>query len=346
MTLLTFDGFDVADFANKWIFATGSPDSSATTPFGYGRSLHFDDADYGSYAKKAFTASATVFVGTQFRWDAGLESFGFFGLISLYGDNGATKHLELQLDDDGTLRLLSGATTLDTSPMATIMPGTFCYIEIGATVDDSAGSVEVRVNTNPVLSFSGDTKNGGTSTDLDALALHIVGFGDACPDCYYDDTYVCNALNDGIGPANDDFLGVKRVQSLLPNAAGTDTDLTPTPGAPNYGNVNDVPWSSADYNFSGTIGDRDTYGLDNLISGTADIAGVQTVVIVQSTDTTAKIKPVLRSGGTLYYDPEYTLAATTPVEPVAVIREVDPDTGSAWTVASVNALEAGVEVTG
>lgn len=343
MSLLFIDGFDVGDFALKWI-ATGPGDMhvSAVTPFGVGRSLLIDDTAYGSSIKRAVTPAAAIIVGVNARLDSSGTFTGTdaFDVIALYGDNGATEHLKVQVNALGVLTLKRGdGTTLGSSPAGTILAGGFYFLEVKATIDNAAGTCVVRVNERVLINFTGDTRNGGSSANIDVVGLHLVGFGNACPDTYLDDLYISN----GLGGVNNDFLGISRAQTLLPTGAGTDTDLTPTGSGNNWDNVNDVPYSTVDYNSSTTAGDRDTYQLADLASSTAQVAGVQTVIIARSDDTSAQVKAALRSGGSLYYDPAVVLNGS-PAAVSVVVRETDPATSSAWTLSGVDALEAGAEI--
>lgn len=349
MSLLYLDGFDVGDFALKWFVTPhdgNDPVTSSTTPFAAGLSLKIpSDTESVSGAtftnlKRAVPASGTFIGGFQFRWD-GSTSVDI-ALITLYSDSGATAHVILKMRTDGTLDLYrSGGALLASGPASAILEDVWYFIEIKAVISDT-GSCDVRVDNATVISFTGDTRNGGTGTAVDAIALNKTGSdpsGSITPNLYYDDLYGCDAS----GSVNNDFLGMGRVQTLLPSGAGTDTDLTPNPGAPNYDNVNDIPYSTVDYNYSTTPGDRDTYAMSDLSASTATVAGIQTVIIAQSTDASAQVKAALRSGGSVYYDASVVLNATA-TDASIVVRETDPATSAAWTVSNVNALEAGVEI--
>jgi hypothetical protein len=342
--MLFVDGFDVGDFALKWVnFDPSQTTISTVTPFAHGRSIKVESEDYAQLLKRGIAASAMAIAGVNFRYTADsifTADGSKVGVISLYSDGGSTKHLWLAVDYNGTVRLHRGSTVIASGPAGQIVAGVYYFFEIKATIADSGGTAVVRVNEAEIINFTGDTRNGGSSTNIDMVGLHDVAFNTACPDSYYDDFYVCDAS----GSVNNDFLGIGRVQTLLPDGAGADNDLTPVGSGSNYENVNDVPWSSTDYNYSTTAGDRDLYTLDDLASATAEVAGIQTVLIAQSSDAAAGVKAALRSGGTVYYDADVVLNGT-PSDVSIVVREDDPATSAPWTVSGVNALEAGMEVT-
>lgn len=343
MTVLYLDGFDVGDFAERWFIdlhgsnvpltdATVVPFPAATHP---GLSLHINndtEAVAGvmyTYLKRAFASSSGVQIGFQFRY-SGSHSGADIAVCSLFGDANSTPEAVLYLRTDGTFYAKGNGTTIGTGPAGAVHADTWYFVEIQA---GAAGTFELRVN--EAVKFSGSWSS--TISNFDALALNRTTSnpsGNAQPDLYYDDVRI---------DSGSTYFGMGRVQTLLPGAAGTYTQLAVTGAASNYDAVNDVPWSASDYVSSSTPGQRDTYQLDNLDAATASVAAIQTVIIGASTDATAHIKAALRSGGSLYYDPSVALNATPTVASIAV-RETDPATSSAWSVSGVNALEAGVEI--
>lgn len=208
------------------------------------------------------------------------------------------------------------------------------YVEFSATIADSGGVAKVCINGAETISYTGDTKNGGTGTTIDKLLLN-------CPvaNMRLDDVYVC----DGTGATNNTFFGDVRVQTLIPNGAGSSTQFTPTGGA-NYANVAEIPDSLATYNASTATGNRDTYAMADLSAATGPIYGTQNSMVAWKTDAgTGTIKAALKAGASVYYDSTISLgtSASTYVSPV---RETNPATSVAWTASDVNGAELGVEV--
>ncbi len=73
MALLFIDGFDAADFAQKWPTVTGNISSSTDTRFNSGRSLYFQNAS--SYLTKSITPINKVMIGFTIKFDLN-TSFG------------------------------------------------------------------------------------------------------------------------------------------------------------------------------------------------------------------------------------------------------------------------------
>lgn len=342
MTLPYLDGFDVGDFDLRWfvhVHGSNDPAADSTVPFpaaahpGLSLKIPTDTESVAgstfTYLKRGFDGAAAVSVGIQFRYHGSSIIGASPVLLSLYGDSSVDAEVQVALRSDGTLLLKAGGSTLDTGLAGAVHPDTWYFIELSA---DTAGTASVNLNEAPHLSGSWSS---GVAL-FDAVGLNDTESspsGNLQPDLFYDDFYLA------VGSA----WGMGRVQTLLPDGAGADTDLTPHPGAPNYGNVNDVPWSATDYNSGTVIGDRDLYTLEDLDSATAEVKAIQTVIIAAATDATAHIKAALRSGGTIYYDPSVALDATPTTASIAS-READPATSTDWTPAGVNALQAGVEI--
>ena len=331
MALLFMDGFDAGDMALKGWSPTAQcvTGTSPATRFGTGR--------WGGVANGfsaiSVPASAQIFAGFSMAntyYDSSVRSF-----IYILTDNKATTQLSLGMTNTGLVlyRGWVGATVIGQYNF-NLSQNVFYNIEISATIDPTAGNVVVRLNGVNVINFTGNTKAGGTSTNIDGFGLGANG-GITAP---FDDLYICNST--GSAP-NNTFLGDVRVQTLVPNSAGSSTQFTPSTGA-NYTTVDELPYSASDYVQDSVSGHRDTYNMTDLASiGT--IYGVQNNVIAKKTDAAAiSLKPALKSGASVYYGATVPLATNDMT--LVDTRAVDPSTSAPWTLTNLNALEAGFEV--
>jgi hypothetical protein len=92
------------------------------------------------------------------------------------------------------------------------------------------------------------------------------------------------------------------------------------------------------------VGHIDLYGFPDLSHTPANIYAVQVSPRVNKTESGYRsMKAVVRSGGANYESDERILGADTFVW-VPLLFEEDPDTAAAWTIAGVNAIEAGLKV--
>lgn len=355
MALLYMDGFDVQDNALRWVQGgiAGDFTYGAATRFGTGKALTIStvNAAWTSYILRGFTPSSSIYVGAavQVGLESGNGSDPTANLFGVYTDGGGSGHVYLRRlstnalvayrgdPNSGALGSPSG-TQIATSAVGAL-DGNWHYIEVYAVIHDSTGRLTVKVDGVTVIDFTGDTRNGGTSTNIDAVRFRSGRYVSTACVINIDDLYVCDAT----GATNNTFLGDVRVQTMLPNAAGSSTQLTPTGSANNWANVSEVPFNNATYNASSTVGHLDLYGLPDLVAGTTSVMGVQTVAHMQKSDAgTANAKVALKSGGTVYYDATRSLGSSA--TSYTQVRETDPATSAAWTVGNVNSLEAGVEV--
>jgi hypothetical protein len=328
MALLVMDGLDAGDAFLKWPLTSGGS-TSTTTRFNSGRSWLLNNTVY--YLSRNITPSATVFFGAAIRPSATEGNL----LMTFLTDNAATLHLNIRLTAATTLTLYNNNTVLATYTHTTAFAGNWFYFEMGGTIADAGGTAIVRIDGVTVINFTGDTRNGGTSTNIDTVRIQ----GDNSGGKYVDDVYVCDGT--GSAPYNT-FLGDVRVQTLSPTGAGSSTQWTPDTGS-NYARVNELPYSAANYVQSGTSGQRDTYAMADVTASAGSILAVQNNVISKKTDAAvAAIKPALKSGATVYYGAAANLSSNDAV--YSDLRTTDPNTSTAWTQAGVNAIESGVEV--
>ncbi len=327
MALFFIEGFDTGDFSRWYENGFGS---ITTTRFSSGRS-----ASIGSNVSTVgFSPVAQLFAGFAFNSNAGTRWTN--DMLRLFTDAGATLQLSLSIKSAGVLSLYlggnGGGTLLGT---ATIPSTGWMYLEVSATINSTGGAVVVRLNGVTVISYTGNTKNGGTSTSIDTIS-----FSGSINNYYFDDLYMCDAT----GTTNNTFLGDVRVQTLMPNGAGSSTQLTPTGSASNYVNVSEIPDNTATYNSSSTVGQRDTYAMADLVATTNTIYGIQNNIVAWKSDAgTAGIKPSVLTNSTLYYSPTIMLSAS-PYSYASPVLESNPVTGVAWTAADVNGAEFGAEV--
>jgi hypothetical protein len=338
MALIEINGFDVDDHAQRMdvpIAGNSVGTIFTDTRFGVGGSFGISTAVSGNpVARVNFAPVSKMILGMAMKCAAGNDSTA---VLAFYGDNGTTLHCQLRLNTNGSVALLRGSTVLATSVPGIISFGSWHYIEVSLTVSDTVGVFTVRVDEVVVATFTGDTKNAGTAATIDRWALQQPNT--IASSVRIDDYYLC----DGTGATNNDFLGDRRVQTVFPSGAGNSTGLTPVGSSSNWENVDESTLSAVDYNYSTTPGAKDTYVMGDLAVGTASVNAVQVVANARKSDAGSRsLKNVLRSGGVDYAGTAQALNGSGSV--LKTIHAVDPATSAAWTVAAVNAAEAGVEV--
>jgi hypothetical protein len=335
MSLLFMDGFGGQDWANKYDLGTNSYATSSATP----RVPGCYYGDFGSVrgTLKTITPSAQVFMG----WGWNIEVSAY---IKFFGDAGATTHITIMRDSStGFIKIMRGSENGTVIATGTTVLGNdqWFYVEATAIISDTVGYVEVRLNgsPNPEVTFSGDTKNAGTSTNIDRVQIY--GGNGVTFRHWLSDVYICNSL----GTTNNTFLGDVAVRTLSPTGNGTDTMLTNSAATQvnNWSYVDEHPYSSTDYVGSSNPGDRDTYQMADLPGGVTTVYGVQlNALAAKNNASLGTAKMVLRSGGNIYYTS--TKALSTSYTSSNDIYETDPATAVQWTVGGVNGIETGMEV--
>lgn len=330
------EGFGGQDTNFKWDFGSGTGTSGTSgprTPGGY----YGTWPNTGSYNLiKNFTASNKIIVG--YGWYSTFDQ----GPISFYGDSGATQHITV-VRNGGTgfmeIRRGSSGGTLLATGTTQILNSVWNYFEISVTISDTIGEVHVRLNgkTTDEVSYTGDTKNGGTANTIDKIVFSYAnGSTNRNADIYI--------LND-TGTTNNNFLGDVVVRTLGPIGNGNSSQLlgSDADSINNYQLVDERPFSSVDYVGSATTGQKDTYAIADLPAGVTTVYGMQINGSMAKSDATlAQARYVVRSGGTDYGG--ITRALSTSFIGYYELYETDPATGVAWTPTGVNNMETGVEI--
>ena len=327
----SFDHYATADGTKKWnTFGTGVSIQSASGRRSTG-CMQFSGNT--RFADKTLPSSyQTLIVG--FALDAAAANTTD---IMRFLD-GVTVHTGLYLTANNAIAAFRGsnATILGTSANNVVPSSGFCYIEVKTKIDDTTGTVDVKVNGASVLSLSGqDTRNGGNAS---VTGISIRGVGGTAK---IDDLYVC----DTSGSTNNDFLGDVRIDCLFPDGDGNYTQFTPSTGTSHYQLVDESTPNTTDYNDGATVGDRDSYTFQNLSALTSQtVYGVQVCMAINKDDAGSKSATAFVRASSTNGDGSGIALGTSQVITTQVF-ETNPATSTAWTESTVNGMEAGCKVT-
>lgn len=323
MAVLFMDGFDTYDDVSgpsdtaRWVGTAASVGPSAARSQGNGLAL-----TGGNITTATFTPSVEVWVGAGVRFDfaGAFEVFRFQNAV-------ATVQFSVSRTIGGILELRFGAAGVVATSAAAYSIGVWRYIETRLLVDPAAGSCEVWVDGVLAVSYVGNTYVSG------ATSVAIVQLGRSAS---YDDFYVLDTT--GAAPHNTRW-GDTRISPLLPAAPGSTTGWVPS-GLVNHRNVSENDDGDDTTNASSSIGATDLFSYQQPQISAGIILATQEVSIARrGVAQPRQVAPVVRSGGTNYEGTQYALGTSfsTNLE----IREVNPDTGVAWTVADLAAVEFG-----
>ncbi len=336
MALLFMDGFAINDVATKWDAGSASVSIGNSSPSPRVTNGSWVVFYYPGVLNKSFAPQSKIIVGV------GVYSGASSPAIYFFGDTGTTGHITVMRNMSGYMEIRRGTTTGTLLGTGTtfISASSWAYIEASVTISDTVGEVHVRLNGSGTdeVSYTGDTKNGGTNSTIDKVQLTNVNSSGLA----WTDFYICD--DSGSAP-NNTFLGDVTVRTLSPNNNGNSSQLLGSDGnsTDNYLLVDEKPFSGSDYVGSATTGQKDTYALADLPAGPTAVYGVQINANMLKSDAGAsQARIVVRAGGTDYGGTTRVLA--TSANTYTELYEQNPNTAAAWTTANVNGLETGMEV--
>lgn len=289
----------------------------------------------GVMARTLGASYATLIVGAWFRTGNISNAGVIFALVDTI-----TSHVDVRYTAAGLLTVTRNGAVLATSANA-IAINTPYHIELRATIHDSTGAYEVRVNGSSVgwipAATGKDTQNGGNAS---ANTIWVCSRGN-------NDVYSTNhryahvTVCDTSGAVANDFLGPVVIPPRLPIAAGSNTDWAGN-YLSNYLNVSEtLTDGDGTFNQTATATDKDSFVMAATPSGT--VHAVQASAQVrQDAGSGHTVRLFLRISGTNYYGSAQVVAAV-----YQIIREVwtlNPATSAQWVTADLASIEAGYEL--
>ena len=240
----------------------------------------------------------------------------------------------------------ANTTTLNSSPTATastnICDGNWHWIEIAVVNSSTTGLCSVYIDGSQEINVTTDFRNGSGTSETDVITFENNSTQQSS--WYIDDLiiYDDDTSTAGLDYAADFPLGLIEIELLKPNGAGTNSAWTASAGD-NYACVDEtVPNMNTDYVESTASGQTDTYAFGNLTGSVSAVKSVMVNVYAQNDASRSKsYKAVALSssstteGATVTPPSQYRISQTEIVN--------DPNTGSAWAEAAVNAAEFGVD---
>lgn len=297
----------------------------------------------GSSFRKVLTGGAVTTAGVMCRvWLNTLpNSTSVWPQPMVFVDANNINQCTVIVSPTGTLKVFRGNAltgTLIAESSIAIVTNAWQHIECKLTISDTVGSVEIRVDTNTVLSATGlDTKN----TSLSSISSIAHGIGDGNGTHGGDHMYIKDVVYwDTSGSLNNDFMGSVFVYSMRPDSDVSGT-WTITGGAGSA-------WAS----INETSPDDDTkYISSPFPAATAQICTLTDLPIDATTvkGMIAFVRSKKSDGGDGNLQVSMVSGASTGNgvdRPLTVaytywtdVFETDPATGAAWTVAAANAAK-------
>lgn len=329
----SFDGMVTADIDERYT-SVSTPSISAGNGRGGTNSLHGGLSASG-YEKYGLPNHATYGVALAWKQDRYIPAASVCALL-----DAASPQVGVAVDGSGHVLVWRNttATVVATSVSAPIVIGAQHHIQFQATINNTTGVYEVRVDGINVLSGSG--ANTRATANNQANGYRISGGAGTAFVFDADDVYVW----DGAGSINNSFPGDVRVFATLPSGAGNSTQFTPSAGS-NYQAVDDATPNTSDYVSDSTVNHKDTYAFTDIV-GSGTVLGAQLSLYAQKADagSTRGIKGICRSSSTEELSAEVVMGTSWRYW-VQAVYETDPATAAAWAnLAALNAAEFGVQV--
>lgn len=335
MTCLFIDGFDgyaaVADLTQKWdaTYSTNNSYYTFGSPGRFGGESVALKSHSNVYIQKNVDQKVTIITGAAIYLGNSISTY----LIEAMDDSNV--QVCVHIDNAGVLTVRRNTNIILGTSGQSLPFFEWAYIEFKATINDTTGSYELRINGDTWISATGvDTQN---TTNAYISSMRYMGGGNVT---YWDDLYICDTL----GTTNNDFLGECAIETLYPTADNA-VAFSRSGGTTNYENV-DESYADDDttYTYSATLNAEDLFDYGNMTATNAGTVFCVSPNIMCRKETAGgrKIAARAKSGANNTTGSSQTVAANyrARLEPL----EEKPG-GGAWTKSDVDAAQFGYKIT-
>jgi hypothetical protein len=330
MARIFIEGFECGSGTPPgWILGHTMSYVSAAT-YGMSGSYAWQPTHLQAYIKKSFVTSYSEMYVSFKLYVPTSTAMSVCG----FGDSAGTAIGGLCFSD-GQFKFSTGLwSTILGASGKTYQSLTTHQIEIWYRPLNASGRVQVKINDELVIDYTGDSTSG-----LENIQSFWLGYGLQAVPPYAATT----SVYDDVVADDADWIGNSCIQPILITGAGASAQWDPSDGlADNYEMVQEVPANDTNYITTNTTNDVDTYAMSNM---TGDIAQINAVRIIsrglyEGSPTPTELKHVVRMGGTDYpgVDVHPPLTAGY-VESLLLTRPTDSEP---WEEADINGMEVGV----
>ena len=287
----------------------------------------------GGEAIKVLPTLTEIFMRFSWEWSVGTyNSSGYF--FAFY--QGATTVAQVRINTVTRQWEYYLGTTLTLTGTIPATEDQLFVIDLHLKTDNSVGVFQMKIDGVMNIDYSGDTLPGAT-TAIDA-------FGYRAPSAtglyiYMDDI----AINDTTGIVDNSWCGDGRVVLQRVNGNGDNIDFVPSAGD-NWENVDEIPIDGdTTYNQGLVSGEYDLYNLEPC--GLSNVSILRGWIEARARKTKASPETVLlglKTDGTEYWNDSHNLMMSH--SNIRRDHTINPKTGSAWTIADLDALQVGFKV--
>lgn len=323
-TMYFADGFNHYDTDNILLMWDAHYDASieSTTPRRTGVDYLKLLTAYSYITKNLPSSTNTIAVGFGLRAGALTTHSGF----RLYNADGCQACV--YINSDGSICVTTGVATatIETSSPGLFRSTTWNWIEFKITIGD-AGSYEVKLNGQSILSGSGDTQD---QTSSGCTQVQLWGISDSL---YVADLYFA-----------DDYFGDTQIDTLFSNGAGNYSQFTPSAGS-NYECVDEAaPDGDTTYVKSSTVNHKDSYTYDDLPTVNGTIYAVVAVIAAKKDEVDTRSFRAFTRLSSTDYNGSTTHYLSQGYKYYLEEWLLNPATSLAWVKADIDGAEFGCEL--
>jgi hypothetical protein len=331
MTRVWSEGFEMGDLVGYTLPTATLPTISTTRRSG-SYAVHIHGGNYTNCKlQKSITAGSEFY----FRVAVYINNFAYTANHNIYFMNGSNTVGSIQFNNSNYIYISINGLTDTGSTL--LLVNTWYLIEVHIKVDNTTGVLEVKLEGIPEVDVSGDTQ--GSYSTIDSIV-----FLDSSDDQIWIDDI---ALNDTAGAADNSWCGDGKIIKLTPDDDVT-TELTQYPAlTDHHADVDDYPADGDTTYVQGTVVDEeDLYELSASGLVAADVDTINRVwVESRSKDTVAsggEVALFIVSNAVEDTGADVILTTTYTTKVLSEEFLQNPDGPAAWSVAALDALQAGV----
>ena len=273
-----------------------------------------------------------LYVGSGYR----LNNIAQDNNQSFFEARSPDSEISLRQFTDGSIHVMRGGTDIDESSSGVLIANTWQFVEMWVFMANASGRVQVKVDGDLVIDFTGDTLEN-SDADMNDFRLN----GHFARTVYFDDL----VINDDAGGVNNTFPGIISLVPLFPTAAGFATELQRggSDSGANWDQCDEVPADAVSYVFDTVVDDRDLFNIADLtLPAGATIKNVIVQARCEIDSGSGNIAVMVRSGSTEDQSADQVLAPGWKL--FQHLMDVNPDDSLAWEDADVDALQIGIKV--
>lgn len=344
------DGFDLyadrADVLKGGWSALNSGPSMSTSQGRYGGGCLTNNNSARAWVQSLGSIAGGSTVHFAFHYYVGALGSGTANdpIINIF-DGTDTTMFRIEHNTSGDVKCYNAAgSQLGSTASAAIVNTAWHWIEVKITFGTTSGNASAKVYLNGSLILNVSSVNIYVGTGINNRG-QLVKFYGSNGGSRFDDVIIWDTSGSSV---NSFPLGECKIDTLSPNADGTNNDWGKSTGSTRYTLVDDGISGTAnddtDYLTSSTVGDKTDIAMSNLSDNPTTIYATQMRVRAKKVDVGPRTYRVnaLVSGS--------TSTGTTKGAPIEYCWHrsgffyLDPNTSAAWTAAGINALQMQLEL--